>query len=303
MQEDTTFTLPATTDLRRGWGTMDALLLFVAFLWGTNYIALKWAMAGLSPIVVTSLRFVIAAPILWYIVRHRSQGERLAKKDWPLLLFTSTLFAAAQIGYIAGLNLTTATNGALLSATMPIFVAILAPFTGAEGLGRRGWIGISLSIAGIVLVIGRPEGGAFLGDLTILLSSAGWGVYMLMLRPLLARSSTFIVTAYSLGLAGLLQIFIAIPSILQTQWLDTTFLIWFGLFFSGALALGVGNILWNRGISAIGPSRTVMYTSLTPMIAAGASWLLLGERLSLIQCLGAVLTLVGVYVVQSERFR
>ena len=171
MQEDTTFTPPATTDLRRGWGTMDALLLFVAFLWGTNYIALKWAMAGLSPIVVTSLRFVIAAPILWYIVRHRSQGERLAKKDWPLLLFTSTLFAAAQIGYIAGLNLTTATNGALLSATMPIFVAILAPFTGAEGLGRRGWMGISLSFAGIVLVIGRPEGGAFLGDLAILAGS------------------------------------------------------------------------------------------------------------------------------------
>jgi len=278
------------------------LLLFVAFLWGTNFIALKWAMIGFSPIVVTALRFVVAGPILWSIVRHRNRREHLAKGDWPLMLVASFLFGAAQIGYISGLNLTTATHGALLSATMPIFVALLAPFSGAEGLGRRGWFGIILSFSGIVLVVGQPEGGTLLGDLAILLSSCGWGVYTLMLRPLLERSSTFLITTYSLTLSGILQVLVAFPAILQTRWLDTTFLTWFGLIFSGALALGLGNVLWNRGISAIGPSRTVIYTSLTPVIAAAASWLLLGERLALIQWLGAVFTLVGVYIVQSERF-
>lgn len=303
MQSNTSLTLPASADLRRHWGTTDAMLIFVALLWGANYIALKWAMAGLSPFVVIAFRFVIACPILWSITRRWHRGERLAERDWPLMLLASVIFGLVQIGYINGLNLTTVTNGALISAIMPIFVAVLAPFAGAESLGRRGWIGIFLSFAGIVLVIGQPESGTLRGDLATLLSACGWGIYMLMLRPLLERSSSSLVTAYSLALSGVLPILVALPYIVQADWLHTTFQMWFGIFFSGAIAFGVGNVLWNRGMGAIGPSRTVIYTSLVPVIAAAASWLLLDERLSVVQLVGAGFTLVGVYTVQSERFR
>ena len=59
-------------------------------------------------------------------------------------------------------------------------------------------------------------------------------------------------------------------------------------------SLLVAYLLWNRSVAIVGPSRTVIYMCLTPLVAVAGAALLLGERPQPLQGAGGVLILSGI---------
>ncbi len=313
MEKSTTLTIPASESLpkaspRRGLGLTDMLLLGTIVVWGTNFVVLKRALQELSPYTVNAIRFSIASVLLLFIVLRRRPMRPLQRSDiWRVVIAGISTGGIGQIFMMLGLSLTSASQVALLTATMPIFVALISHLAGAEHLSRHGWMGIGICFTGIVLVVGAPTGAnrlqTILGGALILASALGWAIAMVISTPVLRRASASLVTAITVVTGTLILILAAIPAMMREEWAVVTPITWAGLFFSGALSLVIGTIIWNRGVRIIGPSRTAIYANLTPVVAAVAGWLFLAERFTPAQFVGAAIVLSGLYLVRTAQVK
>jgi drug/metabolite transporter (DMT)-like permease len=112
----------------------------------------------MPPLVFMAVRFMVAGALLLAV----AYGVR-AQPGHPPPRPGCCCMAAGMVGtgfyqplFLYGLALTTASNTSLLIATSPAFVALLNRLLGREILSGRGWVGIALTFAGVVLII---EGG------------------------------------------------------------------------------------------------------------------------------------------------
>lgn len=287
----------------------DALLVLTAVFWGVNFSVVKFALAELPPLPFNGLRFAVAASTM--LLLAYATGHRFAfRRRHVLYLIGLGLLGntAYQLLFIFGINLTTADNASLILATVPAWVALMGTLAGVEKVESRGWLGVLLSLGGIILIILGSNrsthfefgGATLLGDALILLATLCWSTYTLLTRPMMRHYSSASVTSFS-TLMGTIPLFlISLPSIVQTDWPQVSGTALAALVFSGIFGIALAYFFWNFGISRLGSARTSLYSNLTPPIALLTAWLWLGETLTAQQWFGALLALAG--VVLARRF-
>lgn len=185
---------------------------FLAFLGasvlsgGLTPIFVRYAVIDVPPLTVTAIRFLGAAFILfflWFPKREMIKGKDILKVI-PFM-FNMGL-------YSIGLQYTSVTMGSILYAVVPILVAILGYFLLAEKLSRNHIMGLTLSIAGIFLLLkGSIETnnllsfGMPLGNVIILLAVFFWSFYLVGSRSLSKKYSsiTILFFAFFVGSIGL----------------------------------------------------------------------------------------------------
>src|SRR3954469_17984625 len=131
---------------------VDASLFLMAAIWGVNFVVVKFATGVLPPLPFNAVRVTLAAVTLMLIGAMRSS-------PWPDRRRTLVLLGLGVLGngiyqmfFIFGVSLTRAGDASLLIAATPAFIALISRVFGIERIGRKGWIGIALSIIGIGLV-------------------------------------------------------------------------------------------------------------------------------------------------------
>ena len=184
-------------------------------------------------------------------------------------------------------------------ATSPIFVAIYGHMLGIERGNRTVWTGIVLSFAGVLLLVLGGSGGlaftdgATSGDLLILGASMLWAAYTVGSKPLLARHSATKLTAMAM-LAGVPPlVLLSVPELVRQDWHAIPAGQWLAMLYSAFMAVVVGYILWGLSVQRVGNARTAIYSNLTPVVAILVAWVVLGDRLTLLQGLGGVVVLAG----------
>ncbi|MBE2238039.1 MAG: EamA family transporter [Caldilineaceae bacterium] len=291
------------------FGLIDLALLAMTVIWGVNAVVVKAIYVQIPPLVFMSVRFVLAGSLLLAILWGTERSMHIDRKDWLLLI------AAGMVGtglyqplFLSGLAMTTASNTALLIATSPAFVALLNRLTGREVLSPRGWIGIALTLAGVLLII---EGGAgfslasqsLLGDVMILLGSFLWASYAVLAAPLMARYSPLRVTALTTSIGAAPLILLGLPAVAAHDWKQVTIGGWSALFYSAVFAIVIGYIIWNNGVKKIGGARTALYNNLIPVIGAISAALILGEALTPLKIGGAAVIFAGLHLARTARVR
>ena len=203
-----------------------------------------------------------------------------------------------QLLFVLGLAHTTATNSALIVATVPTVVAVIAGALKLERVTRRMWWGIGLGTLGVALVIVASgvefSTGTLHGDLLTVLAVFCWAAYTVDLRllpggisPLRVTMVTSVAGTPGLVLAGL-------PGLFRLDWATISATGWAALAYATLLSLVVAYILWNRSVQTVGGTRTAIYMCLTPLVAVIAASIILGERAHPSQAVGAVLIVAGV---------
>ena len=71
---------------------------------------------------------------------------------------------------------------------------------------------------------------------------------------------------------------------------------WFGVVYSGVLAIAVAYVIWNHGLEHIGGPRTAAFSNLVPVVALIAAAVWLGEDPGLTQIVGAIIIIGGVWI-------
>jgi drug/metabolite transporter (DMT)-like permease len=279
-------------------------MLLVVLIWGVNFSVTKGAFARFPPLAFTGVRFALASLLLVPLLRRLEGREPLPRPVFGRLVLLgvvgNTLY---QLGFISGLDRTTASNSALILAAMPSIVALLAVALGFEPLRPKVLGGVLVATVGVVLVVAARGAGfgesTMAGDLLTLGAVICWAGYTLGLRVLPPGISALRVTMVT-TVAGTPGLMLAgLPEMLGMDWSAVGWQGWTALGYATFLSLLVAYVIWNRSVQVVGPSRTVIYMCLTPLVAVVTAAVFLGERPMPLQAVGAGLIIGGVLLTRG----
>lgn len=279
-----------------------AAVLAAGVLWGTSFLFGKWALAVIGPTEVTLWRFVIASCVLLAVPQARA--VRLRRRDLPLFVLAGVLNVPATfLPQFAGLSRTNASIAALIIGTLPALVAVASWLLLADRLGRRGWLAVLASTAGVAVTAARPgAGNDWAGDALVLasmLAVVGWvllGKRLMRDYPPLA-ATTWIIT---FGTAALVPIGLLGDGAPR---LDLPPRVWGSL-----LALGVGctaaaAILWNWGLRHLPAGAAGVFLTIEPLTGALLGIALLGDPPRVTTLVGGALILGAAITISGQRSR
>jgi drug/metabolite transporter (DMT)-like permease len=195
---------------------------------------------------------------------------------------------------------------AVLAATTPLWIGLLAlAWPGAERLSARGWLGLLLGLAGVMILLAPrlAEPAALWHDLSpllILASAAAWALGSLMVRHVPLTLPHLTSAGYQMFLGGACQIAIGL-ALGETQQLPSQVTAWALGSFLYLLIVGslLGFVAYNWLLGHVAASRVGTYAYVNPAVALLLGWLT-GEAMTPALLLGIAVILLGVYLVRGE---
>lgn len=258
----------------------------------------KWAYAeGLKPIDLLTLRFAIAAPMMWLLTWQETEDSRTLPR--LKLLLAGALFAFVALTAFFALSLIPSSLYTLLLYTYPAMVVILARIMG-EQLSRQAIVALLLTLVGIGLTVPLQEGelggidpfGIGLG----LVNAALYAIYIIFSQRVL-QGQRAMGHATRWNITGSLGVLILLAWA-QGFTLPTT---WQGWASAAGIAI-VCTLLpiftFLIGIRRLGASKASILSSIEPLATLLLAVALLGESLTWQQTVGGALILASVVVLQ-----
>ena len=279
-------------------------LLLAVLFWGLSYIAIKVVLTELEPVEMISVRFLLAAPTLFLILKFK--GMRIWPVEMKLKLVIAAFVVFMHFWVMAtGMKETSASQTAWILTTAPIFVALLSKAYLKEGFNSRQWGGLAVACGGVFVLIynGDPSNLGWInsrGDLIVLGSCVTWAFYTVGTREITSRVHPLVATFWMVFIAGLFFV----PYTLFTSGyerfthLQSNTVI--SLVFLGIFCLAIAFWLWSEGLKRQTASEVGVWLYVEPLFTVIGAWILLDEKITMWLIAGAVLITVGVYV--SERY-
>jgi len=280
----------------------DFAMIFAAFIWGINLPAIKVSLKEMTPLAFNGIRLSFASLCLIGVVYIIEKNLYIPRSMWKIILLQSGIGTTVyQLFFIHGINFTTATSTSIILAMSPVFIALLSNLAKHEKLNIIAWTGILLSFIGFYFVI-SPNIKSFnlntdlKGDLLILGGVMSWAIYTVSAKPLLEKISPLKFTAITMAIGTILFIPFSFKSISTLEFSSISFPAWGGLIYSGLFALVISYVIWYSSVKKVGNSKTAIYSNLQPVFAIFFSYIILREKITLFQFIGALIILTGVYL-------
>jgi len=285
------------------------LVVLASVCFGTSGPLVKPAMdAGLSPQQVASFRICVAAALLLaFVALRRPALLRVRRQDWRLLVAYGLVgVAGVQLLYFAAVSRIPIGVAMLLEFTSPILVALWVRFVRRVILPPRMWVGTALALVGLAMVAEVWQGlrldalGLLLGICAALCAAA----YFLIGEHGVTALEPLGLVTWGMVVGGVAIAVLAPPWSLPGEILggDADFgvavPVWVLLLTCAIISTAVAYLL---SISAMRylPANVVSVIALCePIVATSLAWLVLGQALTFVQVVGAVVLLAGATVVQ-----
>jgi drug/metabolite transporter (DMT)-like permease len=276
----------------------------LAALWGGSYLLVHIALRDLGPWMVVWGRVLCGLAVVAPLAHATGALTGLRAHARPLMI-TGILQITLPVAFIAiGQQWIPSSLAGVLNGSVPIFVAVLAPFVdhGERATPRRA-VGIAIGFAGVVAVYGLDVGTstkAILGAVSLTLSSVFYA-----LGPLYGRSRLGGLKPLGIVTGLLLTASVAslVPALLE--WPDHVPSLGSlgALVLLGAGATGAGFVLYYGVMLKIGPGRTSIVAYLIPGFAVFYGAVLLDEHIGPGIAIGLVLILIGSFIVSRSPAR
>ena len=284
-------------------GTILSVLFIQQLLGAISFAITKYGLAIIEPFTFAFYRFVIAAGLLLLITRMRKYDKPIAKNDyWKIIGLGAIIIPFNQLTYLYGQSLTGAGHGALLFATTPIWIFILATIYLKEKLIPRRIIGIVVAVAGVAIIM---FGGAvkigkeyLMGDLIIWFSVLAWATYTVLGKPLVRKYGAFRVTAYALSSGTVLYLPFGIYQATKLDYSATTIGAWLSVLYMAIAVSIVAYVMWYWVLKHIEATRMAVFHNIQPVIASAMAYVWLGEPLGVAFIVGGLIVLAGVIVAE-----
>ncbi len=272
-------------------------LVLLAALWGASYLFIKVALHDFSPVFVTWLRLVLGLAVVLpvaaragVLLRLRGHGRHLLIVATVQIVLPVTLVAVGELWIASSL-------AGLLNATIPLFVALLAPaLDHTERMGGRRLVGLGIGFAGVACLVGLDLGDnrhLLLGAACLTLSSLGYALGNLTGKRYLSDVPPLAIVAGLLAVAAVLTSPLALAGLpSQAPGLRPVAAV-AALGFAGT---GLAYLLYYHVMQRIGPARTSLVAYLIPLFALVYGVALLHEPLTAGLAVGMPLVLAGCWL-------
>lgn len=293
---------------------LDALLILMALIWGTNYTVIKFAFREIAPQAFNAVRLVVASLIMigtmvvtrrmmWNPAEVFYTREPLTRRDWMALAGLGLVgHCLYQFLFIGGVARTSVANSSLLLATSPVLITLSADMMRRAGVTSERvtplhWAGTLMSLLGVFIVVrsgGSTAAQSLTGDVMMAGAVVCWSIYTIAARPLMARHSPVGVTALSMAFGTLFYVPLTVPALARVSWTAIGPGTRLALAYSAVLSICVAYVIWYVSVRELGTARTAVYSNLLPIIAMAAAFVWLREPLGAAKLGGAALVLLGV---------
>ena len=282
-----------------------SLVVLTALFIGLNYTVMKWALDHTTPLALAALRTTVGAPVLLAVAMARRERFPRTREQWWAVWWISLAITTVSSGFLVlGISRLSPGLAAMLSATMPLFTAIIAMLVIAELPGRRGYIGLVVGLFGAICLAlpALGSGNTTLGITFALISSVSWAIGAVLNKrlPGALAISPLMLVALQISFSAVC-LHAAVPFL--EDWSDTS-LNWgliLPLLYAGIPSLAVTFYLFASVLRRAPAIQGAAVAYLTPFFGVLFSWVLVGDRLGRVEMVGGLLVIVGVAVLSSDR--
>ena len=279
-------------------------LVTAMILWASSFIALKIAFQGYHPMIVILGRMVVGS-CCFLIFFAQLRRTVINREDIKYLLFMAVCEPCIYFMFEAkALELTSASQAGLITAMLPLMVALGATMFLNERISRKTLVGFAIAIFGAcwLSVAGETSEAApnpLLGNFLEFMAMVAATGYTVTLKHLSARYSALFLTAVQTWVGALFfSLFLLHPEIaLPRTWYPVPAL---AVIYLGSFVTLGAYLLYNYGVSKIPASQASAYVNLIPVFAVILGFVILGERFNPIQFVASALVLLGVFFSQRR---
>ncbi|MGG7447080.1 O-acetylserine/cysteine exporter [Kosakonia oryzendophytica] len=280
----------------------DVLLaMLVVVAWGLNFVVIKVGLHNMPPLMLAGLRFVLVAfPALLFVARPKIPLSLLLGYGLTISFGQfAFLFCAIKFGMPAGL-------ASLVLQAQAFFTIILGAGVFGERLQAKQLVGITLAILGVLVLIESSLTGQHVPMIGFILTLAGafsWACGNIFNKKIMQHTSrpavmSLVVWSALIPIVPFMLASLIVDgpaAILQSLVsIDVTTLL--SLVYLAFVATIVGYGIWGSLLGRYETWRVAPLSLLVPVVGMASAALLLGEMLSVLQLLGALLVMAGLYI-------
>lgn len=258
------------------------LLILVTAVWGWTFVLVKVAVTQYPTLPFLQLRFTLALVVMALIVRRLP-----TRRELQFGSVIGLVLAAGYLAQTAGLTMTSPGNAGLITGLFVVFTPLLNRVFGAP-IHWWTWVAVVVSLVGLVCLTGGPSE-LGLGDMLVLACAALFALHIVLLGrwspglpagPLAMVQMATAALIFSAGGTWSLRV--------------PTAQVWLAIVITGVFASALGFYIqtWSQGF--ISPNRTALILATEPAWALAAAVVLAGQRLGVLQAVGAALVLAAI---------
>ena len=297
----------------RGGGRVVGAFAAVYIVWGSTYLAIRYAVESMPPLLMAGSRFAVSGAILYAWARFRGVAKPTAA-EWRTAAVTGFLLICVGNGSVAWAERRVPSGlAALLVAVVPLWMVLLDWFRPGGARPRKAVLaGVIIGLVGLAVLVGRDsltggsQGGVdALGAGVLVAASMSWAIGSVYNRhgarpdsaamstalQMLGGSVSLLVLGFTLGETNGVHV----ASITRASWLGWVYLVTFG-----ALLGFTAYIYLLRNVSA---AKASTYAYVNPVVAVVLGWAVAGEAVTPRTVLAAAIILGGVAMITIARSR
>ncbi len=281
----------------------ELLLIIASIVWGFAFVAQKAGMDDLGPMAYNGLRFILGAitllPILVFTkIGETSQNNKLNKIPWKAGIISGSVLFLASSAQQFGIVFTTAGNAGFITSIYVILVPIIGLLFHHK-VNIQTWIGASIAIVGLYLLSASEGLQIAKGDLLVLGSAFVWAIQVLLASYYSIRVHVIKLAIIQFSLTGILSLLISFFT--EDFGLINIYEARLPIIYGGIMSVGLAFTLQLVAQKKANPTHAAIILSTESVFAALGGWLILNERLSTIEIMGALLMLTGIILSQLKK--
>jgi len=290
-----------------GHNRAESIKLALAFaaiylVWGSTYLAIRYAVETIPPLVAAGVRHTIAGGVLlaWACAR----GYRPKREHWIAGAIVGALFFLVGHGTLHWAEQHVASGlAALLIATEPMFILVLAWMSGQQKISRISALGLGLGVVGVAILTGvelSVKGSSLLGLLAVLLSSLAWSAGVVISPKVKLPSDALGRTALPTicGAVMLLAAARVTGEFHALHWASVSLRSIFGLAYLITFGSIVAFTAYTWLLQRCPPALVATHTYANPIVAVLLGWLLASEALTVRVALASIAILGAIVLIR-----
>jgi len=293
----------------RGRSFYFLLLVVACLMFAGQGTAIKHLGRHLGPLQITFLPFTLATLALLPLALRvrRTSGVRLRWTDWRQFIIAGVAGqVVTQLGFVAGVTRSLASNGAVLSLLLPVISTLLAAIMLGEKLTKLRVSALATGLAGALLLsAGNLRDSSFLnvnylvGNVLIVLAMTGSAFYNVYAKSLFEKFQQIEVLVFSYvaaAVTGLGATLVADP-IQWSAFQSFTWQAWVAFAYQTLIAYSAAMLLFFAALKRLDVATASLSLYLLPVFGVVLAAVLLDERLSAVALAGAGIVLFATLLV------
>lgn len=288
---------------RQGQVLAWSALVAVYVLWGSTYLAIRIGVRDIPPGMLAGLRYLAAGAILYPVAARAGRAElrdadRPGRQEWLgsalvgllLLVIGNGGVTLAEKSLPSGL-------AAVLVATVPLWMVVFAVPLQRQRVTLRAAAGLVAGLAGVAVLVGGGAAGAGLGAVAVALAAAAsWGLGSVVSKRLRLPRRALLAAAMEMLVAGtVLLILSAVTGEAgQMHWGGISAASWAALAWLVIPGSVLGFTAYGYALAHLPLATVSTYAYVNPVVAIILGVLVLSERLTIREGLGALLVVASV---------